>query len=313
MGDVAVEVSAGEIGDRPIDAFLNSQARRILAAYPQRAMVLACNRGADSWTTLGIADAEFDRVVRLVIEHADEWSPLETDNPQRLNAFARLLGHEDSRLHELAYLEIGRAPYGAVREIAERVSVQMVRAMLDDPRYLEWRSLAVLMLAQTRNPDDSARIRQTFDRKQRMRSTLNLAAWATAYIAVGGPAAIEHIEQIYLSRPDRSRDELREILQALSIQANDDAQLRSAIAAAYRTLIDAHPALASEITRDLITWRLWDFAEQVDRARTLIGEDDPLGTYALNLYLRMAAARADAAGGDQGAKTATSRADERVH
>lgn len=130
---VAIEVLKGKIGDRSIDAFLNSQARRVLAVYPQRAMVLARDRGKDRWTTLSIADAEFDRVVRLVIDHADDWTPLETANPQRLNTFAKLLGHEDPRLHELAYLEIGRAPYGTIREIAERVSVDKVRNILDDP------------------------------------------------------------------------------------------------------------------------------------------------------------------------------------
>lgn len=98
------------------------------------------------------------------------------------------------------------------------------------------------------------------------------------------------------------------------MQANDDARLRDAIAAAYGTLIDVHPVLASEITRDLIAWRRWDFAEQVGRARVLKGSDDPLGRYSLDLYLRMAAAnKAGTSGGGNRATTASQAAIYGVH
>jgi hypothetical protein len=43
------------------DVFLNSQARRILASYPERGMVLARD---GAWEALGIADGEYGRIVR---------------------------------------------------------------------------------------------------------------------------------------------------------------------------------------------------------------------------------------------------------
>lgn len=295
---VAIETLKGDPGDAPIDVFMNSQARRILASYPERGMVLARDPRGGAWAALGIADVEYGGVVRRVLEYADVWKPGETNNPQRLAEFARLLGHPDSRLHELAYLEIGRAPYAAIRRISAEVSIETVRAMLDNPRYLEWRSLAILMLAQSGRPADRTRILTSFDGKQRFGSTLNLAAWATAYIAVEGSAGIERIERLYLARPERSREQLQEILRALSVHGAEDRQLRDRVVTAYRTVLEVHPKLAPKVARDLIAWRRWDFVEPMRGIREAVAKTDPLGAYALDLYLRMAASGHHATAGD---------------
>ena len=219
---------------------------------------------------------------------------METDNRQRLAEFAPLLGHADSRLHETAYLEIARAPYAEIRRIATEVPMDKVRVMLDEPRYLEWRSLAILMLAQSERPADRQRIRTTFADKQRLGSTLNLAAWATAYLAIEGTSGVERIRHWYLDRPERSREELQEIVKALSVMAGAEAALREPVAAAYRALLGTHPSLAPEVSRDLIAWRRWDFVAQVQGIREAMAKQDPLGAYALGLYLRSAAGAAPA-------------------
>ena len=289
-----VEVLKGDPGGAPLDTFLPSVDRRVLAQFPDRHMLLARARPGGGWAALGIADGAYERVVRRVLEHADTWIPGETANRQRLAAFVPLLGHADTRLHELAYLEIGRAPYSEIRRIAATVPLETVRGMLDQPRYLEWRSLAILMLAQSERPVDRERIRTTFADKQRLGSTFNLAAWATAYLAIEGVSGLEPIQRWYLERPERSREELREIVKALSVVAGAEIMLREPVAAAYRALLDTHPSLAPDITRDLIAWRRWDFAEQLRDIRNAIARQDPLGAYAIGLYLRSATSAAPA-------------------
>ena len=286
---VTVKVLKGDPGDAPIDAFLPSMDRRVLANYPQRHMLLARARPNGSWSALGIADADYERFIRRILGHAGTWKSMESDNLQRLAEFAPLLGHADSRLHETAYLEIGRAPYTEIRRIANEVPIETVRTMLDDPRYLEWRSLAILMLAESKLPADRARIRTTFEDKQRLGSTLSLAAWATAYLAIEGEKGLEYIRNRYLAQPDRSREELKEILKALSVYANAEPNLREPVTEAYRTLLEVHPLLAPDVTHDLIAWRRWDFAERIEEIRTSIARQDQLAAYALGLYLRMAA------------------------
>jgi len=286
---VAVETLKGDPGEAPIDAFLPSAERRVLAQFPQRHMLLARTKPDGGWSALGIADGHYERVVRRVLEHADTWRPGETANRQRLAEFVPLLGHADSRLHETAYLEIARAPYSEIRRIAAEVPIAKVRGMLDEPRYLEWRSLAILMLAQSGRAVDRERIRTTFADKQRLGSTFNLAAWATAYLAIEGASGLERIQRWYLTRPDRSREELQEIVKALSVVAGAEAPMREPVAAAYRKLLEVHPSLASDVSHDLIAWRRWDFVEQIQGIREGMAKQDPLGAYAIGLYLRSAA------------------------
>jgi hypothetical protein len=290
-----VEILKGDPGDTAIDAFLPSMERRMLARYPQRHMLLARAKPGGGWSALGIADADYERLVRRVLEHAGSWTPMETANRQRLAEFVPLLGHADTRLHEAAYLEIARAPYTEIRRIASVVPIETVRGMLDEPRYLEWRSLAILMLAQSERPADRERIRTTFAAKQHLGSTFNLAAWATAYLTIEGVSGVERIRHWYLERPDRSREELQEIVKALSVVAGAEAPMREPVAAGYRTLLGTHPSLAPDVSRDLITWRRWDFVEQIRGIRAAIAKQDPLGAYALGLYLRSAAGTAPSA------------------
>ena len=285
---VAIETLKGEPGPAPIDAFLNSQARRRLAVEPDAAMLLGRETGSGKWQTLGIASGDYERVVRRILAFADDWRPGETDDPARLREFTRWLGHPDRRLHELAYLEVGRAPYASIRRVSAEVPLETVRAMLDDPRYLEWRSLAILLLAESGAPSDRARVRQTMRDKQRLSSTLNLDAWATAYLAVIGPAAVAELTSWYFNDANRSRDELRAIVRALSVHGANDPQLRGPIVTAYRTLVGIHPQSAPEVTRDLIAWRAWGLAPPMRALRPRIATADPLGAYAIDLYLRQA-------------------------
>lgn len=286
----AVEVLKGDPGDAPIDAFLPSMERRLLARYPARRMLLARAGPETGWSALGATDGDYERVVRRIVAQAGTWRPMETDNRQRLAEFVPLLGHGDARLHQLAYLEIGRAPYSEIRRIATEVPIETVRGMLDDPRYLEWRSLAILMLAQSGLPGDRERIRSTFDGKQRLGSLFNLAAWATAYVGIDGPDGVEQIRRLYLSRPGRSTDELREIVRALSVSASGDASLRAPVAAAYRDLLQHYPSLAPAIVHDLIAWRRWDLVGPIAGIRPAIAAQDPLAAHALGIYLRAATA-----------------------
>jgi hypothetical protein len=292
-----VEVLKGDPGEAPIDAFLPSTERRLLAHCPQRRMLLARAKPGGGWSALGIADADYERVVRRILQYAGSWRPMEAANRQRLATFVPLLGHSDSRLHETAYLEIARAPYTEIRRIAAEVPIETVRDMLDEPRYLEWRGLAILMLAQSESPAGRERVKATFDYKQRLGSTFNLAAWATAYLAIEGASGVEQIQRWYLTRPDRSLEELQEIVKALSVIASAEPPMREQVATAYRALLAEHPSLAPDIIHDLMAWRRWDFVEQVRGIRAAIAEQHPLAAYALDLYLRAAAraARSDPA------------------
>ena len=77
--------------------------------------------------------------------------------------------------------------------------------------------------------------------------------------------------------------------------AGAEVALRDPVAAAYRALLGTNPSLAPEVSRDLIARRRWDFAEQLQDIRQAMAKQDPLGAYALDLYLRAAAGAAQPA------------------
>jgi hypothetical protein len=286
------EVLSGTPNDSAIDLFLNSQARRTLAADSDRAMVLARSGKDGTWSQLGLTRPAYERVVREILSRADRWRPRETDNAERLDWFVPLLGHADHRLHELAYLEIGRAPYVEIRRLARHIPVETLQAMLVEPRYLEWRNLAILMLGESHRQADRARVRDALSQKARFGSSLNLAAWATALLAVDGEDGLRRLQMLYLSDDRREREELEAVIQAVSVYTAAEPMLRDQAAELYRRMLERHPNRAPQLVHDLIAWKRWDFVAPLQQARAGL-RDDPLAAYALGLYLRLAGERSD--------------------
>jgi hypothetical protein len=152
-------------------------------------------------------------------------------------------------------------------------------------------ALAILMPGQSKSAEDRSRVVRTFEDKQRLSSSQNLAAWATAYVAIEGDAGVDRIEAWYLLRKDRSREELAEVVKALSVLGTDDPVLRDRIVSAYASSMRTHPGLLPDLVRDLIAWRRWELADQIREIRKVVGRDDPLGAYAVDMYLRQAFAK----------------------
>ncbi|MEM8767020.1 MAG: hypothetical protein AAGE43_06235 [Pseudomonadota bacterium] len=284
----------GEIGSKPIDLFMPSQVRRRLASDPELTVLLWRRGRGKSWQTLGFASEDYLQVVQRILSFAGEWTPNETDNLQRLQEFAPLLGHEDVRLHELAYLEIGRATYASIRSVGTGVSMKRVRAMLDNPIFYQWRGLDIMLMGLSESERDHARVLKTIEQKQRLATDLNLAAWATAYLEITGTAGIDQLVEWYFRDERRSRGELNAISRALAGHANEAPELIEPVVAAYRIMLANHPSAAPDIAHDLIAWQRWDLADKLSELRPELTRSDPLGMYKVNLYLRQAAAHSRA-------------------
>jgi hypothetical protein len=244
----ATEILKGAAPARPLDLFLDSGTRRLLRIFPDRSVLLA--RSGAQWRRLAMVDAEVLPVVRHVLERGTKWPPRE-----RVDYFAKLFGREHATLRDLAHLEIARAPYADIRRIGRGVPMKLVRASLADGRYMEWWALHILLLAQSDDPDDKRRIRET---ARSLVPPLHLGAWATAYVEIDGAAAIGFLEDLYFRGAPRV-EQLREIALALSVQGSGGrAGLRDRIVASYRVLLDRHPALASAVLDDLLAWERRD-------------------------------------------------------
>jgi hypothetical protein len=260
----ALETLKGETTTRPIDLFLPSTGRRILAADEDRVAVLVGNADG-TWRSLGIADDEYQQVVRRIVLFSAEWNGVEGQE-RRLRFFLELFGHENSSIHRLAYLELGRAPYGTIKRFSQAVDPEHVRRVLENPRYIEWRPLAILLLANAGDAEDRESIRSSFRSAEQFSLTRNLAALATAVIELEGEAAVQFIDDRYLNNAQRTREELIEVCRALSVHGTDGhTHLRDRIVECYRNLLEARPDMAATVVRDLIAWERFELTAEVSR------------------------------------------------
>ena len=139
-----------------------------------------------------------------------------------------------------------------IKRAGRNVSKEDLLAILQRREYIEWRPLAILMLSQSADAKDRKYIEEHFADCCEYSLTLNLAAWATAYIELNGASAIERIEREYFANPGRSDKEVRAILTALSLHSQDGhTQLREQIVRSYEIAIRNYPEVAKLIAKDL--------------------------------------------------------------
>ena len=285
-----IETLKGQTSLSPIDNFLNSATRRMLEIYPDRGVVLAQDiKDKTKWRSLGFADEQYEKMIREVIERAPTWQLQGASNESRLTFFADYLGHENRNLHELAYLEIGRAPYGQIKQLGAKWPLEQVRALLRDPMYFEWYPLAILVLAHNGDQSDRKYIVGKFSSLERFGLTTNLSAWTTALIEIQKEAAVAEIEEQYFRSSARSREELIAVTAALSEHgSNGHIHLRERIIQSYATLLDYHPEMAGYAAKDLLTWRRWELSDRLKKILNTTKSTDPLTAYAIRLYLAQA-------------------------
>ena len=262
----SVEVLKGDPGTEKIDLFLNSTTRRTLTVFPKRSMVLVSSieDGQAVWMSAGMADSNFETLVREILARAPAW---EKEPNERIAYFSKRLGHSDPQIRNLAHLEVARAPYSTIRTLGGVLSREQIRAYLKNFRYMEWHALYILLLAQSEDAKDREFISESFHSAMRFSSTLQLAAWATAFIELEGTAAIEIIEAEYFHKHTRhDPKELQEITKALSVHGTAGSPvLRDRIVASYQNLLTLNPALTSQITEDLIAWDRTEYAEEIGK------------------------------------------------
>jgi hypothetical protein len=248
----AVETLKGK-PEAPLDPFLDSTTRRRLRLDPDLAVLLV---EKDGWRRLALVDAELRAVLDEILERAPSWK-----GNDRFDYFRGLLTRENVIVRDLAHLEVARAPYAYLRGV--RLPNDRLRAALADRRYAEWRALHILLLAQSGDEKDRARIA----REARTGGGLHLAAWATAYVEVSGEGAVGALEARALRG---SPDEACAILAAFSVQGRD--RHRERIVKALRALLENKPELAPAIAPDLLAWRRWECAGAVERAVERAGD-----------------------------------------
>ena len=253
----------GQTTTEDFGLFVDSSTRRRLKANPEDVVVLVRLNSDQEWHSLGIADAQFQEIVKRILAYADHWKSNDGVN-DRYRFFLSLLGNENRTVFELAYLELGRAPYSKIKEMAEFISPNEIRPILLRREYYQWRPLAIMLLAQNPSEKDRKLIEDSFDMCNQFSIKTNLAAWTTAYIEINGLSALDVIEEKYLSDANRTELEIRSIIIALSVHGLDgQSELRERIIKSYGLALQNHPHVTGLIVNDLKKWNKPDYRERI--------------------------------------------------
>lgn len=286
---LATETLKGNLTNPAIDLFLDTQSRRLLSLYPDR-HIICIHDSADpdqAWRRIGITNSDVDPLLRDIIRLSPKW---QNDPAARLAFFSPMLGHADPFISTISHLEIGNAPYASIRSLGTTLPREKIHAFLDNFRMAEWHALYILILAQSDHPDDQSRIRSSVESAARFSTTLQLPAWATAFIEINKEEALDFFDQQYLSNPDRSDEEIRSILAALSVHGtNGHTHLRDTIVRHYQPLADSRPQLLPTLVNDLTKWQRWDLTHEVETVLSTQADTLDLSTtLELRNYLRLA-------------------------
>jgi len=275
-----VEILKGSVDDGEIDAFINTTERLMLKKNSGDVVVLRLESGKAGWLYTTYADAVYQEFIRAIIEQSLSWDEFRGDR-KRIDFFATYLSHRNRLIREQAYLEVGRAPYASIKQIAGTVPRRQIRAFLEELQFIEWHSLYILLLGQSRHPDDMAYIRQKIETAAAYALNKNLSAWVTAFIETNPETGLEEIEDLFFSNKHRTpnKGELEEIWMGLSVLGSEGGSLtapeiferRQRIVQSYGTLLDNHPLMAGSVARDLTIWQLRALVERL----TEIKENEP--------------------------------------
>ena len=114
----------------------------------------------------------------------------------------------------------------------------------------------------------------------------NLAAWAAASIELQGADAVSFIQRCYFCDPDRKRDELVEVVKAMSLHGTEGrTELRDQIVSSYDVLLDVHPQMMEYIVKDLIAWKRFELKQRISNIEAKGAKLDFAAKKAIRQYL----------------------------
>jgi hypothetical protein len=241
--------------------------------------LLLHNRLGDRWTNAGAIAAEHGGWLRELAatnsssgDEPKRAAPLALQAPDNLTdaewrrrvAIAQpYLENGDPLAAEIAYGEIARAPYGAMRSLEPQLEARRIAAWIDDPKLASRRTGYVLLLGIAGGHDEAADIEARIRRSWDSHDATDLSALLAADLELRGPARVGWLEEMYLAGRGRTLPEINAALLALSVHGGANGAIpRERVIEAYRSFIREHKPMAGFVAQDLADWEVWDAADE---------------------------------------------------
>jgi len=208
----------------------------------------------------------------------------DADNAQWADHVARmlpLLDDSERLIAAMAYDELTRAPYPALRTLKGKLAAGADATSLDHPVH---GSLHTLLYGVAGGDADI--VEQRLRTAERTKTADNLAALLAAYLELRGVTGVGWVERTYLTSADRTLPEIQAALLALSAHGDADGAVpRTRVIAAYRSFMKAHKPMASLVAHDLASWQYWDAGQEYVTLLRSNALADPASRVAAMTYL----------------------------
>jgi hypothetical protein len=228
-------------------------------------------RGRAAWPRAGqpsleMTDAGWRERVRLALSQLESPEPLAA---------------------EIAYGEISRAPYSALRSAKSQLAAMNIAQWMDDPKLASRRSTYTLLLGIAGGEDDAARLEQRIDEAAKGHDATNLAAMLAADLELRGPARVGWIEQMYFADRTRTLPEIEAARLALSVHGGANGTVpRVRVIQAFLHFIQDRPAMAAFVAQELADWEYWDATRDYVALLEADAVKDPAAHFAVVNYLQ---------------------------
>ncbi len=211
------------------------------------------------WSSVGTIGVEYAGWLRQLAVTGPRTDRPDVDWRARVALVAPYLESPEPLAADIAYGEIARAPYGALRSLKARLDAVTVARWLDDPRLAARRPAYTLLLGVAGGPADAERLERRLDAAWAARDATNLGAVLAADLELRGPSRVAWIETRYLADRARTMPEIAAALQALSEHGDENGAVpRARVIQAFLVLIKERKPMAGLVAGHLAEWEYWD-------------------------------------------------------
>ncbi|HWK63293.1 MAG TPA: hypothetical protein VNS34_00020 [Rhizobiaceae bacterium] len=290
-----------------MDGPLASQ--EVSQASTKKPLLLVRDKLSEGWASIGAIDAGYAGWLRELAATGHGGKGRPTGTP----ALAALVGANSTNVEwlgrvavvapqlesteplaaEIAYGELARAPYDAIRTLKPQLDAAKIATWVDDQK-LEARLPAyVLLLGIVGGPGAAKEIDRRIGSSLDKGETANLSAVLAADLELRGPSRVDWLEQTFFADRRRTLPEIEAALLALSVHGGaDTAVWRARVVQAYRYFINARKPMAGFVAMELANWGAWEVtADYVEIMRSKAVKD-PAGEFAILSYLHESPATA---------------------
>jgi hypothetical protein len=238
------------------------------------------------WSSVGTIGVEYAGWLRQLAATGPGTGKPDVDWRGRAALVAPYLEDPEPLAALIAYGEIARAPYGALRPLKPRLEAAAVARWLDDPKLTARRPAYTLLLGIAGGPADAERLERRLDAAWAARDATNLGAMLAADLELRGPSRVTWIEAKYLADRRRTMPEIAAALQALGEHGDENGAVpRARVIQAFLVLIKERKPMAGLVAGHLAEWEYWDAVTEYAALLASNAPLDPASRGAIVAYL----------------------------